>query len=40
VNRIANFETNRPQVEHDATLDDHHDSMCLRLVQPATIISP
>jgi hypothetical protein len=41
-NRVGNIETNRPQLNHDATLDEHNplDAMRLRVVEPNNITSP
>jgi hypothetical protein len=41
-NRVGNVETNRTQLNHDATVDEHNpsDTMRLRVVEPNNITSP
>jgi hypothetical protein len=40
--RVRNVETNRTQLNHDATVDEHNplDTMRLRVVEPNNITSP
>jgi hypothetical protein len=39
---VGNVETNRTQLNHDATVDEHNplDAMRLRVVEPNNITSP
>jgi hypothetical protein len=41
-NGIGNVETNRTQLNHNATVDEHNplDTMRLRVVEPNNITSP
>jgi hypothetical protein len=41
-NRVGNVETNRTQLNHDTTVDEHNplDTMRLRILEPNNITSP